>query len=214
MHCQQMANPEVEFDCDVYLHIRPLSCSSDNGLASFRLLPPSPTGTRSPSNIERGVEDLCLDCAKHWQAVFVFKSGNSDVEAATSDGIVMLEAGKETGYLMGQGYWTSHEVLDFERPRKVFLRSFRLSLKTLSTALRIMNESPPVYCLVWSNCQEWIAGLMGHLNVEFKRTRASYVVNVFLAAVACLCIFVYFLYVLAAPQCCWRWQGGAQHDPA
>lgn len=60
-----------------------------------------------------------MDCAKHWQAVFVFKSDNADVEAAASDGIVMLEAGKETGYLMGQGYWTSHEALDFERPRKV-----------------------------------------------------------------------------------------------
>lgn len=117
-----MANPEVEFDCDVYLHIRPLSCSSYGSPSSSRLQRPSlSTGTRPPPNVQCGAEELCLDCAKHWQAVFVFKSGNSNVEGAASDGVVMLEAGKETGYLMGQGYWTSHEVLDLERPRKVSL---------------------------------------------------------------------------------------------
>ncbi|KAK8764137.1 hypothetical protein V5799_033252 [Amblyomma americanum] len=191
-HCMPMANPEVEYDCDVFLHIRPLSGSSSSGSTAPHLS--SPPVTSSPlSNELPKAEMLDFPFAKHWQAVFVFK-GSAPAGSAADHVVVMLEAGKSSGYLEGHGFVTTREVLEMERPRKLFLRSGRFSLKTLTNALSAMNGSRSVYCLVWNNCQEWIAGLMHRLNVALSYTRFSSVVNRVLT-VASLGLFAYVVYI-------------------
>ncbi|KAL1484529.1 hypothetical protein MTO96_032532 [Rhipicephalus appendiculatus] len=187
-HCIQVANPEVEYDCDVYLYIRPLSFSECSRSVPGSLSPPM---LSSSTDEDRQIIDL--DFLKHWQAVFVFKNGASPTESS-GNGIVMLEAGKYSGHLQGEGFVTSKEVLEMENPRKVFLRSIRISLKTLTNALSTMNGSRTPYCLVWNNCQEWIDRLMRHLDVVVGRTRFSRVVNAVIA-VASLGLFAYVLYL-------------------
>ncbi|XP_075529685.1 uncharacterized protein LOC142563060 [Dermacentor variabilis] len=200
--CVQTANPEVEYDCDVYLYIRPLSYSEYCDSVPTAL---SPSPTLSSSS--EGTEDtqlMDLDFLKHWQAVFVFKSNASHTDSSRN-GVVMLEAGKASGYLEGEGFVTSLEVLEMENPRKVFLRSTRFSLKTLMNALSAMNASRSAYCFVWNNCQEWITGLMRRLNVAVRRTRVSKVANAVIA-VASLCLLAYVVYLSYCAGSSYRWQ--------
>ncbi|KAL3201662.1 hypothetical protein MRX96_042908 [Rhipicephalus microplus] len=143
--CVQLANPDVEYDCDVYLYIRPLSFSECSGSAPGCLSSSSSSVLSSSTEEDRQIIDL--DFLKHWQAVFLFKNSASPTET-TDNGVVMIEAGKNSGYLEGEGFLTSHEVLDMENPRKVFLRSTRISLKTLTNAMSTMNGSRFPYCFV------------------------------------------------------------------
>ncbi|KAL3201663.1 hypothetical protein MRX96_042909 [Rhipicephalus microplus] len=187
--CMQVANPEVKYDCDVYLYIRPLPLSERYGSAP-EALSPSPSRILS-SSAKKDTPIPDLDFVKHWQAVFVFKGSPSPTEG---NGVVMLEAGKSRGYLKGAGFVTSQELLEIENPRKVFLRSIRISLKMLMNTLTTMNGSRSPYCVVWNNCQEWIVRLMRRVGVVVARPRFSKVVNV-LIAVASVGLFAYVIYL-------------------
>ncbi|XP_075726297.1 uncharacterized protein LOC142768233 [Rhipicephalus microplus] len=200
--CVQLANPDVEYDCDVYLYIRPLSFSECSGSAPGCLSSSSSSVLSSSTEEDRQIIDL--DFLKHWQAVFLFKNSASPTET-TDNGVVMIEAGKNSGYLEGEGFLTSHEVLDMENPRKVFLRSTRISLKTLTNAMSTMNGSRFPYCFVWNNCQEWITGLMRHLDVVVGRTRFSRVANVAIAMVS-FGLFAYVVYLSYSAASSYRWE--------
>ncbi|XP_037525731.1 uncharacterized protein LOC119402691 [Rhipicephalus sanguineus] len=206
--CVQVANPEVEYDCDVYLYIRPLSSECSRSVPGS--LSSSSPVLSSSTEREEDRQIIDLDFLKHWQAVFVFKNSASPTESA-GNGVVMLEAGKSSGYLQGEGFVTSREVLEMENPRKVFLRSIRISLKTLTNALSTMNGSRSAYCLVWNNCQEWIAGLMRRLDVVVRRTRFSRVANATIA-VASLGLFAYVVYLSYCAGSSYRWEQSAREQ--
>lgn len=196
-YCPPLETPEVEYDCDVFLYTCSLSHSSGS---DFELPPSSSPPILSP--LLKMLPSVSFDFLKHWQAVFVFKSGAAH---ETADGaVIMLEAGKTNGSLEGRGFVASREVLDLGRPRKVYLRSGRFSLKSLTNALASLNESQAAYCFVWNNCQEWIARLMRQLKVPMKHTRSRSVVNGALVLVS-LCLFAYLVYFVSALSVSLRW---------